>query len=285
MNKKGLTLTVVFEAESANYGEGVGNIASLKRISRAGGKSYSYISRQALRYSLMEQLNWNNTPVTDENKVVQFSPKATITEYPEIDLFGYMKTAKDKGAETRSAVARLSNAVSLEPYQMDMDFLTNMGMAKRGGFSNAIAQAEIHRSYYSYTLTLDLDRVGIDRDEVVPVPERANRVNHLLMAIEHLYRDIKGRRENLSPVFVAGGVYERKSPFFENRIRMQYGRLNCEMVLDTAKSAGEGTLIGYLQGGFANDAEVLEKLAPMKISEFFEKLRKDVTEAYKGLES
>ena len=34
MKIKGLALTIIFEAESANYGEGVGNVASLKKISR-----------------------------------------------------------------------------------------------------------------------------------------------------------------------------------------------------------------------------------------------------------
>lgn len=30
-----------------------------------------------------------------------------------------------------------------------------------------------------------------------------------------LYRDIKGRRENLSPIFVIGGIYDRKNPFLK----------------------------------------------------------------------
>ena len=34
MKKDGLTLTMVFLAESANYGEGVGNITTLKKMTR-----------------------------------------------------------------------------------------------------------------------------------------------------------------------------------------------------------------------------------------------------------
>lgn len=59
-------------------------------------------------------------------------------------------------------MVRLSNAVALEPYQSDLEFLTNMGLASRCGQNNAIAQSEIHRSYYSYTVAIDLDRIGID---------------------------------------------------------------------------------------------------------------------------
>lgn len=34
MNKKGLTLSIVFKAQSLNYGEGIGNISELKKLSR-----------------------------------------------------------------------------------------------------------------------------------------------------------------------------------------------------------------------------------------------------------
>ena len=160
MNKNGLTITVIFEAESANYGEGIGNISQLKKFTRADGKIYSYISRQAVRYNIVQQMQCDNTPIDDQG-VAQFAPNATIEDYPEIDLFGYMKTTKG-GQTVRSAAVRLSNAIALKPYTSDMDFLTNMGIAKRAGLNNAIAQSEIHNSLYTYTITIDLDRVGID---------------------------------------------------------------------------------------------------------------------------
>lgn len=34
MSRNGLTVTMVFLAESANYGEGVGNISTLKKMTR-----------------------------------------------------------------------------------------------------------------------------------------------------------------------------------------------------------------------------------------------------------
>ena len=40
--------------------------------------------------------------------------------------------------------------------------------------------------------------------------EKANRLEKFLDTVMFLYRDIKGRRENLSPVFVVGGVYDTK---------------------------------------------------------------------------
>ena len=78
MIREGLTFTVIFLAESANYGEGIGNISSLKKMTRGNYEEYSYISRQALRYNLVQQANWNITPVDGKSGVVQFAPSATI---------------------------------------------------------------------------------------------------------------------------------------------------------------------------------------------------------------
>ena len=152
MRREGLTVTMVFLAESANYGEGIGNISTLKKMSRGNHEQYSYISRQAMRYNIVRQADWDQTPVDGKSGVVQFAPSATIAEYPEIDLFGYMKTvAKDGdqkgGASTRSAVVRLSNAIALEPFLGNLEFLTNMGLAARGKLENEIAQSEIQRSF------------------------------------------------------------------------------------------------------------------------------------------
>lgn len=127
MKREGLTFTVIFLAESANYGEGIGNISSLKKMTRGNYEEYSYISRQALRYNLVQQANWNITPVDGKSGVVQFAPSATIEDYPEIDLFGYMKTTskgedQNGGASTRSAVARLSNAMRWNHFREILNF-------------------------------------------------------------------------------------------------------------------------------------------------------------------
>lgn len=101
--KHGLTVTLVFEASSLNYGEGMSNISVLKHLTRADRQQYTYISRQALRYSMIDQLGWNNTPAeangSGAKKVIQFQPAAKIDKYPEIDLFGYMKTRKRAPAQ------------------------------------------------------------------------------------------------------------------------------------------------------------------------------------------
>ena len=287
MERNGLTMTMIFLAESANYGESIGNISSLKKLSRGDYAQYSYITRQAIRYNIVQQAGWNNTPVDNSSKTVQYSPSATIEDYPEIDLFGYMKTiAKDDkqkgGATTRSAVARLSNAIALEPFQGDLDFLTNMGLAARGGYENGIAQSEMHRSYYTYTISIDLDRVGIDGDLTVDSKEKTERVNTCLSTIQYLYRDIKGRRENLSPLFIIGGRYSRKNPFFENRVQMKGHSIQADTLKEILENdeIRKYTYTGVLTGIFQNESEIKEKLSASSIENVFEQLKKEVEQYY-----
>lgn len=291
MKRNGLTLSMIFQAESANYGEGYRNVAVLKKMTRGDHHEYSYISRQALRYNMIEQLGWDHTPVVAQGsgsaQVVQFTPEATIEDYPEIDLFGYMKTVKktddnNGGAATRSAVVRLSNAVSLEPFQGDMDYLTNMGLSSREGLNNAIAQSEIHRSYYGYTITIDLDRIGIDGAINLPNEEKASRVVQFLKTIEFLYRDIRGRRETLAPLFVIGGLYERKNPYFEHRLQIKNNCLQTAMMTELMeeRDVKEHTLVGFVPGIFANDDEIESQLPVTSVHQVFEQLEQEVYEYY-----
>ena len=293
MDNKGLTLSIIFEAESANYGEGVGNVTALKKISRGDHETYTYISRQALRYNIVQQMNADNTPVGLDKTVLQFHPEAMIDKYPEIDLFGYMKTSK--ATKTRSAVVRLSNAVALESYNTDLEFLTNKGLLDRymkaenkagdeikGG---NIAQSEIHKSFYAYTITIDLDKIGIDENDniEIPLPERAKRVNNLLQTVKFLYRDIKGRRENLSPIFAIGGVYSIKNPFFENRLKLDSNRLLVDTILSVIEFDNhikENTCVGLVKGILSNDQEIVEKLNAKAMAELFAKLESEVNAYY-----
>lgn len=282
MNKNGLTITMIFDASSANYGEGIGNISQLKKMTRSGGEVYTYISRQAIRYNIVQQMQIDNTPVDNAQKVVQFSPNTTIKDYPEIDLFGYMKTTKG-GQSIRSAVVRLSNAISLEPYKSDTDFLNNMGLAKRSGLENALAQSEIHKSLYSYTITIDLDKIGIDDDIEIENSEKSERIIKLLDTIQFLWRDIRGRRENLNPLFAVGGIYERKNPYFEDRLKLTKNGLNAGLIKSVKESCEDtqsNTVIGYVPGIFSNEEEIIKMLSPVSISEMFTKLKEEVRAYY-----
>jgi CRISPR-associated protein Cst2 len=188
--------------------------------------------------------------------VLQALPNTSIKDYEEIDLFGYMKTdvavgkKKDNkdGEETliRSAVARITSAISLEPFYNDVEFLNSKWMADRSGNQPNIANIEQHRSLYKYTVTIDLDRVGTENwnesiKNLQPVlkndawekiktdylqdiepKDKAQRITEFLEVIKNLYRDIRGRREDLKPLFIIGGVYPVKNPFFMNAVKIEW---------------------------------------------------------------
>lgn len=296
MDKKGLTFTAIFLAESANYGEGIGNVATLKKISRNRGEQYTYISRQAIRYNIVEQLGENKANVKAEGsgdkKVVQFSAETTIKDYPELDFFGYMKTVKGDNSKNRSAIVRLSNAVSLETFKGDLEFLTNKGLVDRIDrnekiFPN-IAQAEIHKSYYKYTVTIDLDKIGIDELDGIEIEneEKARRVNKLLDTISLLYRDIRGRREDLKPLFIIGGVYDIKNPFFENVVDVRNNKILVEKLTSGIYDFIEkDTAAGIVKEQFENDTELETELAKknikvLNVPEFFKQLKNKIDEYY-----
>lgn len=302
MNKKsGLTITMIFKAQSLNYSEGIGNIAELKKLTRGNGDVYTFASRQALRYDIArlgnEMFNWNLQVVDKDKKTVQFSEKYTIKDSEEMDLFGYMRTIgksdnNDGGANVRSAVVRLSNALSLEKYKSDIEFLSNKGMADRIKEHPNIANLEQHLSYYTYTVTIDLSKVGIDCDIELSNEVKKNRVIQLLEILKVLNRNIRGREENLSPVFVIGGIYTLNSPFFLGRIALNDKKEKFELDVDMLKDAmslklGEkfikdDTRVGIVKNTFSNEDKINEMVDNKvgTVQEFFEDIESKVSEYY-----
>lgn len=299
--KNGLTFTVIAQAQSLNYGEGIGNIAELKKLTRADGNVYTFASRQCLRYDIVrlasELFNWNLQVVDKSKGTIQFKDDMTIKDSQEMDLFGYMKTNKkddkDKGGSaTREAVVRLSNAISLEAYRSDMDFLNNKGLADRIGEHPNLANVEQHLSYYTYTVTINLSKVGVDGNIELSNEEKCNRVTQLLEIIKILNRNIRGRQENLSPLFVVGGMYDIANPFFLGRVKVEGDKKGYKVSSNTIKEVvdstflgkelKESTYIGMVEGAFTNKDEFKDILGEnlLTVDKFFGQLTKGVKEYY-----
>ena len=296
-NKKGLSITLIFKAQSLNYGEGIGNISELKKLTRGDGNVYTYASRQALRYDIVrlgnKMFGWNLEVVDKSQGTIQFKNEYTIKDSEEMDLFGYMKTTKNNNSNIRSAAVRLSNAISLEDYKSDMEFLNNKGLADRIGEFPNLANIEQHLSYYTYTITIDLEKIGVDEGVELTPEEKTARVNQLLDIVKILNREIRGREENLSPVFVIGGMYNINSPFYLGRIKLK-GKdgefsIDTEMLKDTSTlTIGENTIfedtkVGILKNSIKNENEIEEIFngKVTNIEEFFQNLKQEVTEYYK----
>lgn len=290
MKNKALTLTIVFEAESLNYGEGIGNVTQLKKLTRHNSKSYPYLSRQAIRYNIANQMGIDNSRLTVTKDVIQYDSTETIETSVEQDLFGYMIT--DGDPRKRTSCVRLSNAVALESYNSDTDFLTNLSFLER--YNNTvekkktggnIAQSEIHKSYYVYNLLVELDRVGIDENTntFLSQEEKAKRVNNLLDTILLLSRDIKGRNESLIPKFVVGGFYTKKNTFFSNTLKCYKNNLmtnTLKSVLELNDELSQNTKVAMMDGVFANESKIKEEMDVITVREMFDYLKKEVDKYY-----
>lgn len=184
--------------------------------------------------------------------------KLLIQKFEEFDLFGGMfadlgkifETKGNKNDKTlningkkvkietekikRSQPVRFSNGYSISEFVYDTNLLNDIDSYHRygkyvaGEKKQSIVSPEEHYSFYTYSLSVDLDKIGaivkenngqIIFEPVLSPDERIKRVNNLLeIVLLYLNREIRGRKERLTPVFAIGGIYDVKHPFFENAL-------------------------------------------------------------------
>ncbi len=169
---KAITFTTIFEASALNRDEKLGgNIPSIKKLTRFGNKTFSYLSRVAMRHYLFETLSktykddW--TPAvcfesgTGNNKVVQFDLRSqNILTHAELDAFGYMFTIGGQSSITRKAAVGITKAVALETWEGDMQFNANHDLASRCGANPNPVNKEEQGAFFKVSFTIDIDKLG-----------------------------------------------------------------------------------------------------------------------------
>ncbi len=205
------------------------NVSSIKKLTR-GGREYPYVSAQAVRRALRDQLGVLGHTLS-EGKAAEAKKGAAITEclpadYIDDDLFGFMDAAKG-GTHKRTSPVRVSPLLGLDPYTGDLDFGTNYMSVESGGNPN-IFETEIHGGLYRGSVLIELDAVGVSRRGegvssakakdawAIKSAEKFARVAALLTALQHLWSSGRQSRflADLSPKFVAAAVTTAKSPIF-----------------------------------------------------------------------
>ncbi|RLJ70702.1 CRISPR-associated Cst2 family autoregulator [Hydrogenivirga caldilitoris] len=318
----GLTITVITsKASSLNYGETIGNVSVLKKLSRGDGSQLTFVSDKALKYEIRrkgkEEKGWKLLDEKLKEYIegnlkgseldVDAFGKALVKDYHEFDLFGGLFTnlKTDKKVKLsygdsvkRTCPVKVTYAFSVSEFSGDLNFLNNIDAYNRyikhveDKPEQAIANSEEHQSHYIYTLAVDLNRAGGwekedgSYEDVLSKEEKAKRVLDLLDIVMTLSRQIKGRWESLSPVFVVGGVFSSKHPFFMEGVEAQEEkgklRLNVARLRECAELVPEQNkvVVGVLSGTFINESELRNAFSVKTIKEAFEELKKQVREYY-----
>ncbi|GMQ64158.1 type I-B CRISPR-associated protein Cas7/Cst2/DevR [Vallitalea maricola] len=293
MNKKALTLTIVANITS-NYGEGLGNISSVQKVFR-NGKSYATRSRESLKNAIMVQSGmYDDLQTVVDKKVNQkvVSEELNVTNCRALEG-GYMNTTGN--TYIRKSSFYLTDAVACDDFVNETRFHNNLYLASNFAKNNKINlqaesgkcglmpyQYEYDKTKKIYSITIDLDMIGKDENFKTPEAygkEKADRVISILGAVENLNLVVKGNLDNAEPLFIVGGLTNRKTHYFENVVRVKEDKLL--ITTDLKDRINKGFSVALLEGeNFRNEQEIKKELKPNSIADFFESLRDQVNTYY-----
>lgn len=286
MKNTALTLTVIANMTS-NYSETLGNISSVQKVYR-GGKEYATRSRESLKNAICVQAGLYDDLQTSVDGAVQKLVTEDVNAATCKALEGGYMSTKDV-TYIRNSSFYLTDAVSAEPFINDARFHNNLYLATN--FANAKDlniqknplecglkpyQYEYDKSIKIYSITVDLEKVGVDQnfDAEASNEEKCSRVLSIIDAVENLSLVVKGNLDNAEPIFIAGGLSPRKTHMFENAVRV----IGKNLVVEPIKEKLDmGFSCGLMRNGqLGNEDEIVRELNPTTVPKFFNQLREDV---------
>lgn len=290
---KSITLTVVANMTS-NYGEGLGNIASVQKVYK-NRKVYSIRSRESMKNAIMVQSGMYDDLQTDVSGATQkkVNEELNVANCRALEG-GYMNTTGS--TFIRKSSFYLTDAISCESFVNETRFHNNLYLAQNQAASKGINlqdsskesglmpyQYEYDKALKVYSITIDLDMIGKDENFKVEADnnEKAHRVNAILDAIENLTLTVKGNLDNAEPVFVVGGLSNRKTHYFENVVKVENEKLILSDDLKE-KISSEYSVALLKSNVFNNQAEIIKELQPKSISTFFKELKSEVKNYYEA---
>ena len=288
---KSITLTVVANMTS-NYGEGLGNIASVQKVYK-NRKVYSIRSRESMKNAIMVQSGMYDDLQTDVSGATQkkVNEELNVANCRALEG-GYMNTTGS--TFIRKSSFYLTDAISCESFVNETRFHNNLYLAQNQAASKGINlqdsskesglmpyQYEYDKALKVYSITIDLDMIGKDENFKVEADnnEKAHRVNAILDAIENLTLTVKGNLDNAEPVFVVGGLSNRKTHYFENVVKVENEKLILSDDLKE-KISSEYSVALLKSNVFNNQAEIIKELQPKSIVTFFNELKSEVKNFY-----
>ncbi|HOQ01457.1 type I-B CRISPR-associated protein Cas7/Cst2/DevR [Acetivibrio clariflavus] len=273
MNRvSGVTLTILTESPIAlSNDQGAGNYSPIKKyFYKDGIHSMTSVGTftYELRKKLIKEYGWTASGIVIKNK--NLYPKKENIEDTDLngienDVFGFL--VPDKQINKTSPL-RVIPFISVNTFKSDTQTVTNRGFLNpdlgREYFDDkgnsisidevpttqALAFEEVFGDYYYYTVTIELDRIGVVEVDDDKYLEPGNRkymskkirkkiIADLIDAILNFTRDIKHQKIHLKPLAVFGGAFKSPIPYFWNDVCIDSkGNLVMDYVCETIKGYG-----------------------------------------------
>ncbi|MCD4779102.1 MAG: type I-B CRISPR-associated protein Cas7/Cst2/DevR [Candidatus Omnitrophica bacterium] len=219
---KSITITYLSKVSFASLNgsdSDADNINTIKKITLENNEELPYVSSQAIRRALRDQLctlGENLSKITNSSNTKHPAKTAcNPEEYIDDDLFGFMDA--DEETIKRTSPIRVESLIALSKYQGDLDFGTNLMGTASGGNPN-IFETEIHSGIYRGTILIELDRIGNGEHfkKELAKDERKKRVQAFLDAFQNLWSSGRQSRflADISPKFIAAALMYSKNPVF-----------------------------------------------------------------------
>ncbi len=262
------------------------NINTIKKITLEDNSELPYVSSQAIRRALRNQLEsfgWkvSNIEPSKKEKAPAFT-ECDPVKYIDDDLFGYMK-AQETGqkARTRTSPIRVESLVALSEYKADLDFSINLMGREKGADPNPF-ETEIHSGIYRGTVLIELDRIGCGSETEGFAKELANeekvkRVYAFVDAFQNLWSSGRQTRflADISPKFFAAALMKAKNPVFLETVNYPVDIESLNTVvsdysdfIDEHVFAGQEAVFSDIKGEYVT------------LKDGFEKMKKWVKEYY-----
>lgn len=279
MNKKAISAVWLAETDLTNLNSGIGgsNLVDLKKYTK-DGVDYPYVSGQAMRYYLKEGIR----RLTDSKDYCVPKDKGEtcgkIDACILCDLFGFMTTLKEQGAQVRVSPIKMSPAMGLLPLNdnLTIDFLTRRKPQEEvGKLTGDIVNVELGVNIYKAGLSIDLVKVGgeeiiengengrhlkIDRKTDDETAKR--RVKLALESFKNLSDYSKQARvlTDFTPNLLLIALQNRYNHLLQKAFELENGRrLNVERLGQILMVLKDETIYaGLLSGTLDNEDEIKE---------------------------
>lgn len=290
-----LTLTILAEI-TANYTDSLGNISCVQKINK-NGKTYAIRSKESLKSAIINQAGFDKDLIVAVDSACQkkASKKVNAANCRALEGGYMLTTTDDKKSYKRNSSFYLTDAVSTTPFLSETRFHNNLKLAtiyanqndlnltesaKESGLM--IYNYEFDKSIKKYSITIDLDQIGVDHnfEEESSDDEKIKRIELLLKAIQNLSLTVKGNLDNAEPIFIIGGISKYKSHRFDNLI--DYKDDTVIIKEDAILRLDEVNMdtIGALE-----DIKINKNIKTTSVNKFIEKIINQVVNYYESEEN